>query len=273
LRCRCLAISLVFTLGISGACVSASPVAVRYEEGLIHAFLVLSTTDGTAIADGDLTQVVHAGRVRMRLVFRFKDGSRQEETTVFSQRGEFRLISDHMLQQGPAFKHASEISVTMATGQVTVHYTDDDGKEKIVDEHMTLPPDLGNGIVPTLLKNLRPGTSQLEVPIVVASPKPRIVKLAISAQGSDRFSAAGSERDAVHYVVKVVIGGVAGAVAPLLGKEPADSHIWILGGDAPTFVRSEVLSYLGGPLWRMELTSPVWAQTSTDSKSGAAAKR
>jgi hypothetical protein len=273
LRYRFLATLLVFTLGVSNAYMSASPLAVRYEEGLTRAFLVISTLDGNAIAEGDLTQVVRAGRVRTQIVFRFKDGSRQEETTVYSQRGQFRLISYHQLQKGPAFKHASEISVTTATGQVTVHYTDDDGKEKVADEHMALPPELANGMVPTLLKNLRPGASQLEVPMVVAAPKPRLVKLAISAQGSDHFSAAGSERDAAHYVVKIVIGGVAGAVAPLLGKEPPDSHIWILGGEAPTFVKSESLSYMGGPLWRMQLTSPVWPQTPADSKSGADAKR
>jgi hypothetical protein len=273
LRYRFLAILLVLAIGISGAKVSASPLAVRYEEGVIHAFLVLSTMEGNAIAEGDLTQVVRAGRVRTQLVFRFKDGSRQEETTVFSQRGEFRLISYHMLQKGPTFKHATEVSVTTATGEVTVHYTDDDGKEKVADEHHALPPDLANGMVPTLLKNLRPGTSQIEVPMVVASPKPRLVKLAISAQGSDRFSAAGTERDAIHYVVKIVIGGVAGVVAPLLGKDPPDSHIWILGGEVPVFVRSEALSYPGGPLWRMELTSPVWPQTASVSNSGAAAKR
>ena len=245
---------------------------MRYEEGITRAFLVISTLDGNAIAEGDLNQVVRAGRVRTQIVFRFKDGSRQEETTVYSQRGVFRLISYHQLQKGPAFKHASEISVTTATGQVTVHYTDDDGKEKVADEHLALPPDLANGMVPTLLKNLRPGTSQLEVPMVVAAPKPRLVKLAITAQGSDHFSAAGSDREAVHYVVKIVIGGVAGAIAPLLGKEPADSHVWILGGEAPTFVKSESLSYMGGPIWRMQLTSPVWPQTAADSKGGTAAK-
>jgi hypothetical protein len=273
LRYRFLAILLVLAVGISSANVSASPLAVRYEEGLIHAFVVVSTMDGNTIAQGDSTQVVRAGRVRNQLMLRFKDGSRQEETTVFSQRGEFRLISYHLLQKGPTFKHATEVSITTATGEVAVHYTDDDGKEKIADEHLTLPPDLANGMVPTLLKNLRPGTSQIEVPLVVASPKPRLVKLAISAQGTARFSAAGTERDATHYVVKIVIGGVAGVVAPLLGKDPPDSHIWILGGEVPVFVRSESLSYPGGPLWRMELTSPVWPQTPSDSNGGGAAKR
>ena len=32
---------------------------------------------------------------------------------------------------------------------------------------------------------------------------------------------------ATHYVLKVEIGGLAGVVAPLVGKQPPDSHVWI----------------------------------------------
>ena len=63
---------------------------------------------------------------------------------------------------------------------------------------------------------------------------------------------------ATHYVVKVEIGGVSGLLAPLLGKQPPDTQVWILPGEAPAFVKSEGPLYLGGPLWRIELTSPVW---------------
>jgi len=252
---------------------SASPVDVRYKEGLIHGFLVLSTLDGNPIAEGDLTQVARGDRVTSQLVFRFKDGSRQEETTVFSQRGNFRLISYHLVQKGPAFKHATEMTVTASTGQVTVRYTDDDGKEKVENAHLKLPPDLANGLVPTLLKNLQPGATQAEFSMLVAAPKPRVVKLVITAGGTEPFSLVGSGREAIHYVVKVDIGGIAGVVAPILGKQPPDSHVWILGGEAPAFVRSETLSYMGGPMWRVELVSPVWPRTTTsDAKKEDAVK-
>ena len=247
---------------------------VRYKEGLIHGFLVLSTLDGVPIAEGDLTQVAHGDRVTSQLLFRFKDGSRQEETTVFSQRVVFRMIAYHLLQKGSAFKHDTEVTIAVATGQVTVRYTGDDGKEKVEAAHLQLPPDLANGLVPTLLKNLRPGTEQIEVPLVLATPKPRLVKLAIRAQGSDAFSLAGSGREAIHYVARIELGGVAGVVAPLLGKDPPDAHIWIVGGEAPAFVKSESLSYAGGPIWRIELLSPVWPQASaSDAKTGDTTKR
>jgi hypothetical protein len=246
---------------------------VRYREGVVHGFLVLSTLDGVAIAAGDMSQVARGDQVTTQLSFRFKDGSRQEETTVFSQRGNFRLISYHLVQKGPSFKHASDLLVTCATGQVTVRYTDDDGNEKVANEHLALPPDLGNGLIPTLLMNMREGTPQIEIPMVVAAPKPRLVKIVVTAQGTEPFSLVGFSREARHYVAKVDLGGVAGVVAPMVGKQPPDSQIWILGGEAPVFLKSETLSYMGGPMWRIELVSPVWPQASaTESEKGTAEK-
>jgi hypothetical protein len=57
--------------------------------------------------------------------------------------------------------------------------------------------------------------------------------------------------------LKVEIGGIAGFLAPLVGKQPPDSQMWILDGTAPAFVKSEQPLYLGGPLWRIDLASPV----------------
>ena len=273
MRARSIATLLLCVLTVRGASFSASAVPVRYQEGLVHGFLVLSTLDGAPIAEGDLTQIPHGNRITSQLTYHFKDGSRQEETAVFSQRGRFHLITYHLVQKGPTFQHATDVSITTSTGQVTVRYTDDDGKEKTADERLKLPPDLANGLVLTLLKNLGPDSPPTELSMVVATPKPRLVKLAIRSEPKDPFSLAGSGREALHYVVKVEIGGIAGVLAPWLGKQPPESHIWILGGEAPAFVKSETLSYMGGPLWRTELIAPVWPKAaSADSKAGNASK-
>jgi hypothetical protein len=249
---------LTWTLLLPAAVLSQSPVAVLHTEGLVHGFLVLRTLEGDALADGEVTQVARGDRVTNHLVFRFKDGSVHEETVVFSQRNSFRVVSDHLLQKGPAFKHPMDVSIEGLTGQITVRYTDDDGKEKTVSERLKLPPDIANGMTLTLLKNIRPNVPQTTVSMVAATPKPRIVKLTISPEGEDSFSVGGSSHKATRYVIKVEIGGVAGLVAPLVGKQPQDTHVWILGGDAPAFVKLEGPLYQGGPTWRIEPTSPVW---------------
>ena len=247
--------ALIPVLGLS------APVAVRHIEGLVHGFLVLSAIGGPALAQGDLVQVAANDRVTNHLVFQFKDGSIHDETVVYSQRGTFRLLTYRLIQKGPTFGHHTDLSFDSASGNVVVHHTEKDGKEKIITDHMELPPDVANGMTMTLLKNLRPKDPPTTVAMVATTPKPRLVKLAISPQGEDPFATSGAKRMATHYVIKVEIGGIEGKLAPLLGKQPPDIHVWVLGGEAPAFVKMEGPLFYGGPIWRIELASPVWPKS------------
>jgi len=210
------------------------------------------------MASGDLIQTSRGDRVTSRLVFHFKDGSVQDETAVFTQSGRFRLLTDHMFQRGPTFPHPMDVSIDAVNGHVTVRYREDDGKEETAEERMPLPPDLSNGIMLTLLKNIPPDAASTEVSMVAATPKPRLVKLAITRAGEDPFSAGEASHRATRFNVKIELGGLAGIIAPIIGKQPHDTSVWILEGEAPGFVRSEGQMYQGGPLWRIELASPVW---------------
>ena len=251
----------VIVSALCPAVLRADPVRVRHTEGLVHGFLTLRTLDGTLVANGDLIQLARGDRVTSRLIFRFADGSLRDETSVFSQRGTFRLISNHLTQKGPSFPQPLDLAVDCAKGEVTVRYTDDHGKEKVETERMKLPPDLANGMTLTLLKSLSAGAAPPTLSMVVATPKPRLVKLAISTAAEDAFTTGSTRRQAAHYVVKIEIGGIAGVIAPIVGKQPPDTHVWILGGEAPAFVKSEGPLFMGGPLWRIELVSPVWPKS------------
>ena len=236
----------------------SEPITVRHQEGLVHGFLVMRTVDGTIIARGDLTQGAKGSRVTTRMGFRFTDGSSHEETTVFSQQGSFRLLQYRLVQKGPAFERPVEMSVDGRSGLVTVRYMDENGAEKVETEQIEVPPDLANGMISTLLKNVDPAAPPKSVSYVAATPKPRLIKLEIKSAGHATFSTAGVRRQATHYVLEPELGGVAGVVAPLVGKQPPDSHVWILGGEAPAFVRSESPLFNGGPVVRIELVSPAW---------------
>lgn len=233
-------------------------VAVRHAAGLLHGFLALTTRDGAHLADGDLMQTASGTRVTSRLVFRFEDGSRYDETTVFSERDEFRLVSDRLVESGPSFPTPLEMSIDAASGRVTVRYTDGHGEEKVEAERLDLPADLANGLIPTLLENVPPDAPPKGFGFVVATPKPRLVKLKLERGGKVSFSTGAAARRATRWVLKVDIGGLTGLLASLAGKTPPDSHVWILGGEAPAFVRAEQPLYVGGPVWRIELVSPVW---------------
>ena len=240
---------------------SGERIAVRQSEGLVHGFLVLHSLDGNHLADGNLVQVAHGNRVTTQLVYHFKDGSLHHETATYSQSGSFRLLSYHLVQKGPVFKTQMDFSIDVLSGQVSIRHSGDDGKEEVISERPKLPEDLANGIVLTLLKNIRPETPRTTVSFLAATPKPRLVKLQIVPQGEEAFTTGGAKRKATHYVVRVDLGGVSGLAAPLLGKQPTDTHVWILQGHAPAFVKFEGALYLGGPIWRIELTSPVWPKS------------
>ena len=175
---------------VCAATLSAEPVPVRHTEGIVHGFLALRTLDGATIANGDLIQRAAGTQVTSRLVFRFKDGSLHDETAVYSQRGTFRLLSDHLVQKGPAFPRPLDMTIGR-DGNVLVRYSDE-GKEKVEREHLELPPDLANGMILTLLKNVRPDAPPKTLSYVAATPKPRLVKLEISTTRTPASGRVGS---------------------------------------------------------------------------------
>jgi hypothetical protein len=239
----------------------ADPIPVRHIQGTVHGFLELRAGDGNVVASGDSIQVSHGDRVTTETVFHFKDGSIDDETTVFSQHRTFQLITDHRIQKGPFFPHPMDVMIDARSGQVTVRSTGKDGKEEAKTDHVNLPPDLANGMVPLVVENMRADASETTVSMLVATPKPRVVKLVISKSGEGHLSVVGTPRKAIHYEIKIELGGVAGVIAPIIGKEPPNIQIWTVGREAPTFAREQGPLYPDGPMMTIQLASPVWPET------------
>jgi hypothetical protein len=237
---------------------SAETITVRTTEGPTHAFLLLKTLDGQIIAEGDLIESLKGATVKTQTIFHFYDGSFYEETTEFSQHGQFHFLSDHLIHKGPSFKQTMERSIDGSTGQVVVHYTDDKGNEKTESQRMDLPADTANGMFLTLIKNIDPRKAETTLTVVAGAPKPRLVKVIIAPQDKAPFLVGKSRREAVVYDLKPKIEGAAGVIAPLVGKQPADTHIWILTGSVPAVLKSEGPLEPEGPVWRTEVASPVW---------------
>ena len=237
---------------------AAAPVPVRFAEGSLHGFLALSTTAGVPIASGDLLQIVRDGEIRSRLVFHFKDGSVHDETAVFTQRNVFTLQRYHLVQRGPVFPEDTEISLERASGKYRVKTRSrKDGREKVLDGTLDLPPDVYNGMVPIIVKNLSGGAGET-VHMVAFTPAPKLIRLEMVPAGEQKIVVGGTEKTATHYVLKPILGILLKQFASLLGRMPPDNHIWILTADVPAFVKFEGPLYMNGPAWRIELTTPRW---------------
>jgi hypothetical protein len=251
---RCAAVVLALCIP-AGLC--ADEIAVRYSEGISRGFLVVTSDDGRKIADGDSQQVLHGDRITSHLTFHFKDGSVYDDQTVFSEQKVFHLLSDRVVEKGPSFKTPMETNIDRTNGQVTVRYAEDKGGQKTVTKHMDLPADLANGLIFTLVKDIRSHAASTTLSYLAFTPQPRLVKVVFKPGTEGLFTVGSTRLKAEHYIMSVDIGGVAGFIAPLIGKKPPDTDIWVIGGEAPTYAGSRGPLYGGGPIWRVNLVSPV----------------
>lgn len=252
----CLLILVTFLLWLRQA--SAAPVSVRFVEGVTHGFLVLRTVNGELIASGDLLQVQRGGQVQSRMVFRFKDGSVYDETVVFTQERVFTMLSYHLVNRGPAFTEDTEISLERASGKYRVKTkAHKDGREQELSGTLDLPPDVYNGMVIMVAKNLPKGASET-VHIVAFTPTPRLIQLEFAPEGEQKVLIGELGKTATHYVLKPRLGPWLKFFATLLGRAPPDSHAWIIKDELPAFARFEGPLVTTGPVWRIETTNPRW---------------
>jgi hypothetical protein len=233
---------------------TAEQIPVRHVEGVSLGFLVLRNPDGEELAYGDWKQVMKADLLVDDLRFQFKDGSFYEEITKFTQHGKFRLVSDQVQEKGPSFKHPSQSWIDARAGTITVRTTEE-GEEKTTTKHLDLPDDVANGLLFVLLKNVDPA-AETTVSFVAASARPRVVKWNITPGPEKTIKIGFIEHKAQHYIVKTKIEGPAGVIAPLVGKQPPDIHVWLVKSEAPTFLEFEGPLSEDGPVWRIELIAP-----------------
>jgi hypothetical protein len=231
-------------------------VPVRYPEGAQHGFVALRTATGAVLAHGDLLQVPRGRQMESRLVFHFTDASVFEETVLFTQHDVFALENYHLVQSGPAFDNDLDVTLSRSGRYVIKTKSHKDGEEKQYTGTMDLPPDIYNGMIITIARNLAPRASQT-VHIVAFTPKPLVIGLEIAPVGSQRVLIGQHAETAVHFKLKPKLGAALKLFATLLGKAPPDSDIWVVADDVPAFVRFEGPLY-SGPVWRIDLTSPTW---------------
>ncbi len=229
---------------------------LRYRTGSEHGFVILRDAAGAILASGELTQVAAKGRITLHVVLHFRDGSIDDETTLYSQGKTIRLISDRHIQSGKSFPHPCDVMIDVPSQQVSVRDLSNN-TEGAKAEHMDLPPDLSNGLLMPLIQNMQEN-APIEVSYVALAPKPRMVKLAIAKGGVDQFTVGGRHYKAARYDVKVHIGGIAGVVAPMIGKQPPDTHVWVTESRVPAVVRLDSALYTEGPIWSVQFASPVW---------------
>ena len=206
--------------------------------------MVARSEAGTILASSEFSQDVQGDAVTMRLTYHFADGSIDDETTTYTQRGTFQLVRNHHIQKGPFFAKPIDFAVEAATGTATTRTTDTNGKMHVESEHMELPDDLANGFVGTLLLNAPQNTAPFRVGMLVPVGGGRLIRLLISRDSEQRFHGAGQTLKATVFRIHPELGGIVGVIARLIGLQPTDVMVWVSEGDDPAVVR--IIGQLGG---------------------------
>ena len=130
---------------ITVANVAANPVTVRFPEGTTHGFLLLRSLQGQTLAQGELLAVPHGDRMESRLVWRFRDGSLQDETMTYLQRPVLKLLSDKQIQRGPSLPVDIEVAFTREPSHYEVRQRERGKKEtEELSGTVELPADVYN---------------------------------------------------------------------------------------------------------------------------------
>lgn len=239
----------LLTLVVWASPLLAGPVTVRFPEGVARGFPVLRSLTGERLARGEMIQFARGDRIESRLVFRFDDGSVYDETVVFSQREVFTLETYRLVQKGPSFPERIEASIERATSQYAVRYrADDESPEEQESGRFTLPADVYSGMLGILMKNLPPGASET-VQILVFTPRPRLIKVQLAPAAEDQLTLGEQRIAATRFLIKPQLG----LLASLLVVDLAPLQCWVVGGEAPAFVKFQGPLYFMGPIWRIEL--------------------
>lgn len=227
-----------------GAAALAEQIPVRQIQRPMHRSMVVRSETGNIIAHCEFSQAVQGDEVTMRLTFRFADGSIDDETTTYTQRGIFRLVRDRHIQRGPFFTRPYDFSIETATGLATFRTPEKNGKVEIESKHIDLPYDLANGLVGTLLLNVPQNTPPFRVGMLAPVGGGRLVRIRISPEGERSFYQAGQNLKAEVFRIHPELGGIVGLIAMLIGVQPKDVMVWVKEGKRPEVVR--IVGQLGG---------------------------
>jgi hypothetical protein len=257
---RAITVVLLSVAPCSASPAHGAPVAVRTPESAVQSYLVLRNEAGKPIALGEYTQRPKADTIEVHLSFRFKDDSLHDEKAVFSQRGVFRLAWYRLRQRGPSFPTSLDAFLDAATGRYLVKHRKP-GKDQDSDEgHLELPADVYPSIMQiTIVKHMAKEATET-VHTVAFTPKPRVLKLEIQPSGATPFFVEGTRKMSKEYELKPELGPLLGVLAEIAGKSPPTYHVWMLREDVSAFLAADGPLYVGGPVWRIELTSPRWSR-------------
>jgi len=252
LRCRLVALLLALAV----PCVAgAEPVAVRHRQGLMHRYFLLKAPGGKVLAGGEEISYAEGDTVHSKLIFRFRDGSVDDEETVFTEVGAFHLLSEHHIQKGPSFPTPLDLIIDVPSKKVT-WLEQSRGGNRYRSQHVDFPTDLANGMVPLLVENFPLGAPEMKLSWVAIALRPLVVTLSVRPVGAQTVDPDGVAQRTIEYVIHPELHGLVSFLAPLVSRQPADLDMWVSDDASQSFVQMTGPFYQGAPDWTVVSAGP-----------------
>jgi hypothetical protein len=70
------------------------------------------------------------------------------------------------------------------------------------------------------------------------------------------------------YEIKIELGGVAGVIAPVIGKQPPNISVSLEGGQVPVILRESGPLFEGGAILTISQIGPTWSSEGSHDHSG-----
>lgn len=231
----------------------AAQVKVRTPAGSAHYSLTLYSQQGTLLARGEVIRTILGKDVEKRMVIHFNDGSLYDEKVSFSQQGFYIMQHYNLVRSGPTFPDGYNIQIDRASGKYSLDITPHKGgQKKSLGGKLNWPDDLYEGMIPEIVTDLAKGQSET-IHYAVFTPSPKLIKLEILPQDSEKVQIGGKEEETIKYELKAKLGGVTRFLAKVAGRKVPPFHAWVANGSAPLLVRFEGELYYNGPVWRLDL--------------------
>lgn len=243
---------LFVCLFLAVPCFAAEPaVVLKPPQGPAHAFPVMRQLDGKMVGNGEFTQMVEKGVLRVRLEYRLSSGSRILEESSFDQAPGL-VQRDWTWQEFRDSRVIRRYSVDFMTGVARAEKPG--SKTGPWEKKLKASPGRAfagfgfalalSGLRDRLVKGEKVGLQG-----VGFSPRPRLGEVEISYAGTDRMAMAGRTVQGERFLIRVKMPDIAKLFVHL-----ADTRIWLTTPPPSGFLRWEgALVELTDPAVRVDL--------------------
>jgi hypothetical protein len=220
--------------------------------GVAHGYPALRDLTGKTLAEGEFMQWVQDDRLHIKIVYRFKDHGRIEESGVFRQQPE--LVQEEWLwRETRSEQIVREFRVNFQSGIATAQKREETGLKHWEEKIDAEPGKTFAGFGFTLaLQNLRKrllNKEKIELQAVGFRPKPQMVGVELSHAGVDEMEMSGRTVKGDQFVIHPKIP----AIAKVFVRVP-DTHIWLAHPAPPGFLRLEgPIAEPNDPIVRVDL--------------------